>query len=953
MPEVNRSSATRSDGGLGYGVRVAAVAAAYFAAAKLGLSMAFVAEQVSAVWPPAGIALAAVLLLGPRMWPGILLGAFAANAMVAEPSLVALGIAVGNTLEALAGAWLLRRFVRPFGLGLGRLRGVVALVCLAAGLAPTIAATIGVTTLCLGGVQPWAQFSSLWPVWWLGDATGILVVTPLLLVWVAGRGAWTVRHAAELAVLIGGLVALCLAVFAGLLLPDLPDVPLGYAVFPFVLWAGLRFQQPGVTLVTLVTSTIAIASQLAGRGSFVATTPHQGLVLMQTFLAVVAITGLCLGAAVAERDRSERYRADLARESEATLQAEIAFRRAIESSMPAGVAAIDLEGRQFYVNRAFADLVGWPAEELVGATPPFVYWPEEELAAIQTAFEATIRERTTPGGFELRFQRRDGERFDALVHIAPLIDGDERRTGWLASVADISERKRTEAALRRSEERYRSLVSASAQVVWITNAEGQVVDDLPTWHDLTGQAPRETLGLGWAAHVHPDDAEQVLAIWQGSLASGNPHVQEFRLRARDGSYRDVRARAVPVREVDGRIREWVGTLSDITESKALDRELRERAEQLAEADRRKDEFLAMLGHELRNPLAPMINALEILRTRGMAGPHGERMRDLLERQVRHLARLVDDLLEVSRITRGEILLRRERIDLGGVVARAAETVRPILEERRHVLAVELAGEQFAAEADAVRLEQVVANLLNNAAKYTEPGGRIELRLERDGEQAVLSVADNGIGMGPDLLPHVFDLFTQGSRSLDRSQGGLGIGLTMVRRIVELHGGTVEAYSEGPGKGSRLVVRLPLLPPGGDFELTAAQTFEADDNRLHVLVVEDHRDAAETLVELLRLQGYAAQIAADGPSGIAAASELRPDVVLLDLGLPGIDGFEVARRLRAVPELAGLTLIALSGYGRAEDRRRSAEAGIDHHLVKPVDLQALQTLLAEVAAAKQA
>jgi CheY-like chemotaxis protein len=224
-------------------------------------------------------------------------------------------------------------------------------------------------------------------------------------------------------------------------------------------------------------------------------------------------------------------------------------------------------------------------------------------------------------------------------------------------------------------------------------------------------------------------------------------------------------------------------------------------------------------------------------------------------------------------------------------------------------------------------------------------------VEREGGSAVVSVEDNGLGMGPELLPHVFDLFTQGSRSLDRSQGGLGIGLTLVRRIVELHGGTVEAHSEGLGEGSRLVVRLPLLEDGAAEDLTAAQGFDLDDGRLHVLVVEDHRDAAETLVELLRLQGYSARIAADGPEAVAAARELRPDVALLDLGLPGLDGFEVARRLRALPELAGITLVALSGYGREEDRRRAREAGIDHHLVKPVDLDALQALLGEVAARK--
>jgi PAS domain S-box-containing protein len=938
-----------------WAAQVAGVAVVYFLAAELGLSLAFVAEQISAVWPPAGVALAAVLVFGRRVWPGIALGAFAANAvaaadpMAAESLLVAAGIASGNTLEALAGAWLLQRGAPAARPALAKIAEVVRLVVLAAAGATTIAATVGVTSLCLAGVETWPEFSRLWAVWWLGDATGVLTVTPLLLAFAAlRRQGWTLARAAELVVLLALVAGVSVVVFAGFVSAG---HTLMWAVFPFLLWAGLRFRLLGVALLVAVLSVVAVGALALGRGPF-ATAAHPGLLLLQSFLAVVTITGLFLAAAMDERDRAEELRAAVAHEAERTLRAEAAFRQALESSIPAGVAAIDLQGRQFYVNRAFCELVGWSEGELVGISPPFPYWPEEEMAAIQAAFDATTGAKSPPGGFELRFQRRNGERFDALVQVSPLVGGEEHRTGWLAAVTDISERKRTETDLRHGKERYRSLVSASAQVVWTANAEGQVVDDLPTWRSFTGQSVEETLGMGWLARLHPDDLEAVRGAWMRSLADGTAHAIEFRVLAADGRYHDVLGRAVPVHDAEGRLREWVGTLTDITERKSLERELRERADALAEADRRKDEFLAMLGHELRNPLAPMVNALAILRARGLAGPHGERLRDLLERQVRHLARLVDDLLEMSRITRGEILLRIDRVDVGAVVARAAESVRPLLEERRHELVVRLPGERLTAEADAVRLEQVAVNLLNNAAKYTEPGGHIEVRVERDGDLAVLTVQDDGIGMGPDLLPHVFDLFTQGSRSLDRSQGGLGIGLTLVRRIIELHGGTVDAESDGVGKGSRLIVRLPLLVDSPDLELTAAHIFDTEPGRIQVLVVEDNKDSAETLVELLRLEGFAARWVGDGVAALAEAVDAPPDVVILDLGLPGLDGFEVARRMRALPQLAGVVIVALSGYGREEDRRRSREAGVDHHLAKPVDFAALGSLLAEVTARKQ-
>ncbi len=369
------------------------------------------------------------------------------------------------------------------------------------------------------------------------------------------------------------------------------------------------------------------------------------------------------------------------------------------------------------------------------------------------------------------------------------------------------------------------------------------------------------------------------------------------------------------------------------------------------ANRAKDEFLAMLGHELRNPLAPTLHALEVLRLEGgEAGARGWAI-DMLERQARHMARLVDDLLDVSRITRGKIDLRPEPVDLAEVVRRAVESCHRMIEERRHRLSLALPTEPAWVEADPARLEQVVSNLLNNAAKYTPPGGRIAVSVERRGDEAEVAVADDGAGIPPEMLGRIFDLFHQVDPSIARSQGGLGIGLTLVRRLVEMHGGSVEARSEGAGKGSAFTVRLPLsgppaapAPAPGPSAPAVATSTGGGPRR--VLVVEDNADSAAALAELLRLWGHEVRVAHDGHAGVAEARAFAPDLVLLDIGLPGMDGYEVARALRADPAFASTRLVALTGYGQERDQLRSREAGIDRHVTKPIDLAALKGLLAE-------
>ena len=357
----------------------------------------------------------------------------------------------------------------------------------------------------------------------------------------------------------------------------------------------------------------------------------------------------------------------------------------------------------------------------------------------------------------------------------------------------------------------------------------------------------------------------------------------------------------------------------------------------------------MLSHELRNPLAPIANAVNLLRLQQNESPVQRQARTVIERQVGQLNHLVDDLLEVSRITTGRVQLRPERIAIGSVVERAVETAQPLISLRRHELTIALPPKPLWLHADAARLEQVIVNLLTNAAKYTDEGGRIELTVQQEGESAVLRVRDTGIGIAAELLPHIFELFTQAERSLDRSQGGLGIGLCLVRRLVELHGGTVTAQSV-PGQGSEFTVRLPLAkaaPPAPSPYLT--DPLQPPGKPCRILVVDDNIDAAETLEMLLEVSGHAVKIAHEGMSALQAAQAWRPDVMLLDIGLPGLSGYEVAKRIRLSETLKSVVLIALTGYGQEADRQLSRQAGFDHHLVKPANFAMLEKILDSVAA----
>jgi len=381
----------------------------------------------------------------------------------------------------------------------------------------------------------------------------------------------------------------------------------------------------------------------------------------------------------------------------------------------------------------------------------------------------------------------------------------------------------------------------------------------------------------------------------------------------------------------------------VKEARSVEEGLRRQAEALREADRRKNEFLATLAHELRNPLAPLRNGLGVLRLHPITDPIVGQVRDLFERQVQQLSRLVDDLLDVSRIAQGKIELRKQKVNVAGMVGQALQMSDAVLKARRHRVEVALPAEQHWVEGDPARLVQILVNLLNNAAKYTNPGGLVRVSAERQGGDVVIKVQDNGVGISPEMLRHVFDLFTQAEWPADRSDGGLGIGLTLVKRLVELHGGRISAHSAGLGRGSEFVVRLPLCPAGASDPTPAVDPPAPAPVSRHILVIEDNADGRESLATLLRLLGHRVEVAEDGRKGLDMVLATRPDVALIDIGLPGLDGFQVAEQIRAALG-TGILLVALTGYGQPDDRRQALEAGFNAHLVKPVELDGLQRLL---------
>jgi PAS domain S-box-containing protein len=639
--------------------------------------------------------------------------------------------------------------------------------------------------------------------------------------------------------------------------------------------------------------------------------------------------------------------------------------RATLISIGDGVIVTDLAGRISLLNTVAERLTGWTQDQAAGVDLPQVFniVNESSRQPVENPSLRSLREGKIVGlANHTVLIARNGVEWPIDDSAAPITTEHGKVSGAVLVFREITQRKLHESTLlehtaalqtanarmselvgelRASEELFHGMADSIPHLAWMARPDGHIYWYNKRWYEYTGATPEQMEGWGWQSVQDPQELPRVLENWQSALSGGDAWEDTFPLRRHDGAMRWHLSRAEPLRNGSGEIVRWFGTNTDITERLEMEQALRE-------ADHRKDEFLATLAHELRNPLAPISNALQVWPLVENDREEVEKLRAIMERQIQQMTRLVDDLLDVSRITRGKIRLRQQAVDLKTIVSGAIEAVRPLIDSCGHQLELEVDARPLMVNGDVARLTQAIGNLLHNAAKYTDREGRIRISAMREGRQAVVRISDNGVGIPPHMLDRIFEMFQQVDQSLDRSHGGLGLGLTLVKRLVELHGGSVEAASAGEGQGSEFVMLLPLI------DVNVASTVEprcagtgGGLPRHRVLVVDDVYASAKTLAMMLESINQDVAIANDGQKAIEQAVAELPDIVFLDIAMPGMNGYEVAKHLREHEALGATLLVALTGYGHEDDRRKSFEAGFQHHLTKPTSIDQLTQLLSSL------
>lgn len=610
------------------------------------------------------------------------------------------------------------------------------------------------------------------------------------------------------------------------------------------------------------------------------------------------------------------------------------FWRVAVSSIGDGVILVDADSRVSFMNPVAESLCGWAASEACGKRLSEIFQIANELtgAPVSNPAEEAIRDgRVIRLANHTVLIRPDGTRSPIEDSAAPIVNDLGNISGAVLVFRDVTQQRNA----REIKEQLAAIVESSDDIIVSKDLNGIIRSWNRGAQNVLGYSAEEVIGKHISTLMPREQVEDFTIILRKIARGERVDHYETKRRHKDGRIIDVSLTVSPIRDAYGNIIGASKIGRDITEQKRM------QAEQQA-AERRKDEFLAMLAHELRNPLASISNAVHLF---GQL----ERQEDvewakgIVLRQVKHLVRLIDDLLDVSRITRGKISLKKERVALPAILASAIEVTRPLFSERDHELRTDI-DERLTLDADPTRLEQMLVNLLTNAAKYTEPGGQVFLSAVKEGSDVVVRVRDSGIGIEPELLTKVFELFVQGDRSAARTEGGLGIGLTLVQKLAAMHGGTVTAISQGVGRGSEFILRLPATGPNLPINATTSQAAKDPPQGRRILVVDDNHDTATSMAKLLTLMGNQVRTANDGGIALTVARAFVPEFILLDIGLPGMDGYEVARLFRQEACCRDATIIAVSGYGQEADRRRSKEAGFDHHLVKPVDYEKLLPLL---------
>lgn len=648
-------------------------------------------------------------------------------------------------------------------------------------------------------------------------------------------------------------------------------------------------------------------------------------------------TGAPLGVGLILQDITARRQAEL------RLQHSARRYQLLTEVVPLLVWMSDPVGKQIYTNRHWLKYTGLPGAAIRGLGWLRLVHPQDRRNALLQFREAHRR----AGHYEAEFRLRragDGAYRWHLARALALRDEEGQARQWLGVAMDIHDRKCAEDKLRHTERLFLALDEAIDYGVWVCTGELKNVYASESFLKLVGMSAEELHGEGWERLLSPEQLAETKAEWARNAHAGTIWDKELRARGADGRWHDILTRGAPVRGDNGEIEFWVGISLDISRIKAAE-------QTLIEEGRRKNAFIAMLAHELRNPMTPILTAAQLLRRAGASDATlAEWAGETIETQVTHLTRLVNDLLDVSRHAQGRLKLESAPVDLRTVVTQAVETAQPNIQQRQQTLVTAGTDEPLWVVGDRARLVQVLGNLLLNASKFTPAHGRIECRLEHAAEAALITVRDNGIGMHPDLLSSIFEPFVQLRAADDPARGGLGIGLALVRSLVELHGGKVHAHSEGEGCGSTFTVRLPyLIEPPLPKDTGGGLVTPVNHERNRILLVDDNPDILEALALLLRGHGYQVEAAADGELAVTIAKRFLPHTALIDLGLPSIDGYEVARRLRALPELTGLRLAAMTGYGRPRDEHYARAQGFDHYLIKPVDAGQLLGILSATVA----
>jgi PAS domain S-box-containing protein len=1048
----------------------AAVVAGYVAAAAVGFRFAFVAEQITTVWAPTGIAVAALLLAGIRVWPAVWIGALLANAGSNAPLWTAFAIASGNTLEAVTAVWLLRRRPR-FEVKFQRVTDVVTFVCIGALACTAISATIGVGTLVLAGVQPWGRVPALWFDWWLGDALGAAVVAPAILTAVSDR--WSRRDGAQTAAWVGTTLVVTHLVF-GQVLGATPH-PLEFAVFPLVIGAAVLGGPRVTALVVLAASGLTIWHTVHGSGPFASPQLHYSLILLQVFMGVLAGTSLVLAAAIAERlftHRQEKEAAEGLRRREEMLRlaqqaggvatfewdfrnqraqcsgeffrifglpardgvmagadwghyvhpddrgrmavhlaqalagteaaaadyrinaadgqmrwlsyagkierteigdrllgtvVDITDRKRLEDelrhhadeverileSIGEGFIALDRDFRYVYVNGAAERMLDTPRAEMLGRRPWEVF-PAEIISAARRHIEAAMQSGTAA--------QHD-------IHIAGWGRWFENRlypsaTGLSIFFADVTARREAEQALRESRDVLSLAMRAGAMGAWSRNLITNEVWWSPELEEIFGlpSGAFDRSEAGFFEFVHEQDRGAVVKAVEAAVRTGSDYIVEFRFQHASGEWRWMEGRGRATGTADGSARTLYGIGIDVTERKRDELALREAKSAAESANQLKDHFLATLSHELRTPLNAILGYARMLQTNAIAPDKRPQAIEVIERNAVAQNRLVEDLLDMSRITTGKVRLDPQPVPVVTVLREAVEGVKPAADGKGIAVTLDLDPFAGTVKADTTRLQQIFWNLLMNAVKFTSGGGRITVTLRRQDAHVEIAVTDTGSGIAADFLPFVFEPFRQAEGCFDRTHGGLGLGLAISRQLVELHGGTVAAASPGVGLGATFTVRLPRVDvpglepvaerPPASIGAAAAAAQAPSILGLSILLVDDEEDTLVMFRDALEHAGARVRAVATAADALREMENNPPDLLVTDLGLSGVDGYELLRTIRARHPHRMCAAVAVSAYARLDDRSRALAAGFDAHVAKPIDPAALVDVLRSALAADQ-